>query len=57
MTDFDTTATWADDVSEDLIRCRSDCGDGGWSLYAPNVVDEDIGDGTAALLICGGAMD
>lgn len=27
---------------KDLVLCRSDCGDGGWSLHAPWATDDQI---------------
>lgn len=43
-------------VSEDdLILCRSDGGDGGWSLHAPDATDEQIASGDEPPLACGPA--
>lgn len=39
----------------DLVLVRSDAGDGGWSLHAPGVLDEDIASGTVRYLASGGA--
>jgi hypothetical protein len=39
--------------SQDLILCRSDAGDGGWSLHAPWATDEQIASGDAPPLTCG----
>lgn len=39
----------------DLILCRSDFGDGGWSLHAPGVDEAAIADGTAPPLLTGPA--
>ena len=55
MADFCVAATWAEDAAKGLVLCRSDCDNGGWSLYGPGTSDKDIADGTAAPLICGGA--
>lgn len=38
-----------------LVLCRSDVGDGGWSLYAPGSTDEDIATGDALCLMSGPA--
>jgi hypothetical protein len=37
----------------DLVLCRSDSGDGGWSLHAPGSTDEAIACGEAPYLACG----
>jgi hypothetical protein len=39
----------------DFVLCRSDNGDGGWSLHAPGSSDEDIATGEAPYLVCGPA--
>lgn len=39
----------------DLILCRSDKGDGGWSLHAPWATDEQIAMGEEPPLLCGEA--
>ena len=36
-----------------LVLCRSDAGDGGWSLHAPGSTDEDIATGEAPALTSG----
>jgi len=38
-----------------FILCRSDTGDGGWSLHPPGTTDEEIAEGDAAILACGEA--
>lgn len=38
-----------------LVLCRSDAGDGGWSLHAPGTTDEDIASGEAPYLASGTA--
>ena len=38
-----------------LILCRSDAGDGGWSLHPPGTTDEAIANGDARILACGEA--
>lgn len=38
-----------------LVLCRSDRGDGGWSLHAPGSTDEAIRDGDAPVLLSGEA--
>lgn len=48
MTKIDATA-------EALVLCRSDQGDGGWSLHAPGSSDEDIATGDAPYLASGPA--
>ena len=42
-------------VTDDLVLCRSDAGDGGWSLHAPGSTDEDIASGDAPYLVTGEA--
>jgi hypothetical protein len=44
-------------TTEDLVLCRSDAGDGGWSLHAPGSTNEEIASGDAAYLICGTAEE
>lgn len=39
----------------DLVLCRSDTGDGGWSLHAPGATDEAIASGDAMPLTNGNA--
>lgn len=39
----------------ELVLCRSDKGDGGWSLHAPGSTDEQIASGDAPYLTCGDA--
>jgi hypothetical protein len=41
--------------SNHLVLCRSDAGDGGWSLHAPGSTDEDIASGDAPPLLSGTA--
>ena len=36
-----------------LVLCRSDVGDGGWSLHRPGATDEQIAEGDAPVLISG----
>ncbi len=38
-----------------LVLCRSDAGDGGWSLHAPGSTDEQIANGEAPALLDGDA--
>ena len=38
-----------------FILCRSDTGDGGWSLHRPDATDEDIATGDAPALVSGTA--
>jgi hypothetical protein len=38
-----------------LVVCRSDHGDGGWSIHAPGATSEQIADGTAPPLLTGTA--
>jgi len=38
-----------------LILCRSDAGDGGWSLHPPGTTDEAIASGDAHILASGEA--
>jgi hypothetical protein len=42
-------------TAEDLVLCRSDTGDGGWSLHAPGSTDEQIASGDAPYLVSGPA--
>lgn len=37
----------------DLVLCRSDDGQGGWSLHAPGSTDEQIASGDAPYLLTG----
>jgi hypothetical protein len=39
--------------TNDLVLCRSNTGDGGWSLHAPGSTDEEIACGEAPYLACG----
>lgn len=41
--------------TRNLILCRSDCGDGGWSLHAPPSPEFDIDEDGPDLLIHGPA--
>lgn len=38
-----------------LVLCRSDQGDGGWSLHRPGATDDEIADGSAPCLVSGTA--
>ena len=40
----------------DLGLCRSDCGDGGWSLHPAGATDEQIASGDAPVLVSGTAQ-
>ena len=40
----------------DLVLCRSDCGDGGWSLHPAGSTDEQIASGDAPVLVSGTAQ-
>ena len=40
----------------DLVLCRSDCGDGGWSLHPAGSTDEQIASGDAPVLVSGPAQ-
>lgn len=42
-------------TADDLVLCRSDRGDGGWSLHAPGSTDEAIASGDAPPLVSGEA--
>jgi hypothetical protein len=42
-------------TADDLVLCRSDTGDGGWSLHAPGSTDEQIASGDAPYLVSGEA--
>lgn len=42
-------------LADDLVLCRSDTGDGGWSLHAPGSTDEQIATGEAPYLVSGPA--
>lgn len=44
-----------DAIFRDLVLCRSDQGDGGWSLHAPDSTDEAIAAGDAPPLLTGTA--
>jgi hypothetical protein len=41
--------------ADELVLCRSDNGDGGWSLHAPGSTDQEIADGTSLCLASGEA--
>ena len=43
-------------VDADLVLCRSDCGDGGWSLHPAGSTDEQIASGDAPVLVSGTAQ-
>jgi len=38
-----------------FVLCRSDLGDGGWSLHEPDATDEDIAEGDDTALVTGTA--
>jgi hypothetical protein len=38
-----------------FVICRSDSGDGGWSLHQPGATDAEIGNGDAPCLVSGPA--
>lgn len=40
---------------DDLVLCRSDRGDGGWSLHEPGSTDDEIASGDAPYLVSGPA--
>lgn len=40
--------------TDQLVLCRSDRGDGGWSLHAPGSTDDEIATGDAPYLVSGG---
>jgi hypothetical protein len=40
---------------KNLTLCRSDNGDGGWSLHAPGATDEEIRNGDAPAILSGDA--
>ena len=42
-------------MTRKLVLCRSDAGDGGWSLHAPGSSDEDIASGKSPPLASGEA--
>jgi hypothetical protein len=42
-------------MSKTMILCRSDAGDGGWSLYPPGTTDDDIASGNVLPLLTGEA--
>lgn len=42
-------------TADDLVICRSDIGDGGWSLHAPGSTDEQIASGERPALNSGTA--
>lgn len=50
-----TTRTGIVGTADDLVLCRSDAGDGGWSLHAPGSTDEQIASGDAPYLASGTA--
>jgi hypothetical protein len=39
--------------ADQLALCRSDAGDGGWSLHAPGSTDEQIASGEASAILSG----
>lgn len=41
------------EIDGELVLCRSDMGDGGWSLHAPGVGDVEIADGDDLVLLDG----
>jgi hypothetical protein len=43
------------EISKTMILCRSDAGDGGWSLYPPGTTDDDIASGDVLPLLTGEA--
>jgi len=42
-------------MARDLVICRSDAGDGGWSLHPPGTTDASLADGSARTLAYGHA--
>lgn len=42
-------------TAADMVLCRSDAGDGGWSLHAPGATDEEIAVGDAPIILDGEA--
>lgn len=42
-------------MDDKLVLCRSDAGDGGWSLHPPGTTDEAIASGDARILASGEA--
>lgn len=44
-----------EELAKQFVLCRSDQGDGGWSLHAPGSTDEDIATGDAPALVDGTA--
>lgn len=42
-------------TARDLVLCRSDKGDGGWSLHAPGTTDQQIAGGESVPLLSGEA--
>jgi len=40
-------------LTSEFVLCRSDRGDGGWSLHAPKSTDENIAAGNAPPLVSG----
>lgn len=42
-------------MTTNFVLCRSDNGDGGWSLHGPGATDEDIATGDAPYLVSGTA--
>ena len=36
-----------------FVMCRSDAGDGGWSLHPPGASDQEIGGGDAPAIVSG----
>jgi hypothetical protein len=43
------------EMSAPMVLCRSDAGDGGWSLYPPGTTDDDIASGDVLPLLTGEA--
>jgi len=42
-------------MADNLVLCRSDAGDGGWSLHPPGTTDASLADGSARTLAYGHA--
>ena len=40
-------------MTDPFVLCRSDTGDGGWSLHAPGSTDEQIAEGDAPPFVSG----
>jgi len=54
-TDFDAMELDYLQEYSGLMLCRSDLGDGGWSLYLGDTTDEEIREGDATPLLAGPA--